>query len=171
VPRARPVRPEPPGRPGAAGQTGPAGAAVSNPVTIAPPTLGADAKPVARMTIGSGQAALTFPVLTAAQVGPARPAAGHKVAPQDFAVTKRVDQATARLMKLLAQGRSIPRITITYLAASGDGTHLRITLTGAHLGSDETQARKGKVKPAAPVEQLTLDGIKGESVQRGFKDQ
>jgi type VI protein secretion system component Hcp len=104
------------GATGATGTSGPAGHGVVNSVTIAPPTLGAHAKPIAEATVGSGNTASSFPVLAAEQANVTAPRTGSgKIELHDFSLAKRVDLASPRLLRLVATGTRVPKLTIQYV--------------------------------------------------------
>lgn len=157
-----------PGAPGAAGASGPAGPAgatgsagaagsgVTDSVTIAPPLLNANAKPVGDVTIGSGSAALTFSILAAEQAGVAarQPGAG-KTTFHDFSFTKTLDNASPRLLRLAASGKHIPKVTVEYAKPSAAGKYLQVTLSDVLISSDQSQASAGD-KPT-PQETISLN--------------
>jgi type VI protein secretion system component Hcp len=157
-----------PGAPGTAGVTGPAGPAgatgspgaggggVTNSVTIAPPLLNANAKPVADVAIGSGSGALTFSILAADQAGVAarQPGVG-KTTFHDFSFTKKLDKSSPNLLRLAASGKHIPRVTIEYVKPSVAGKYLVVTLSDVLIGSDQSQASAGD-KPT-PQETVSLN--------------
>jgi type VI secretion system Hcp family effector len=151
-----------PGAQGAAGATGPAGSAgasgsgVTNSVTIAPPLLKANVKPVGEVTIGSGEAAITFPILAADQAGVAARRTGTgKTTFHEFSFTKKLDKASPNLFKLAATGKHIPKVTIEYSKPSAAGKYLEITLSDVLISSDQTQASAGD--KASPDETITFN--------------
>jgi type VI protein secretion system component Hcp len=146
---------------GRAGPAGPAGHGVVNSVTIAPPTLGANARPIAEATIGRGPGAITFPVLAAERAGTTA-----KTEHRDFSLTKKFDKSSPLLLRLAGSGKPIPRMTIQYANATrtkGNGSdrqaYLTIVLTGVLVSSLETQGTGG----GGPRETISLSFTKFES--------
>jgi type VI protein secretion system component Hcp len=144
----------PTGATGATGHVGPAGSGVTSSVTIAPPTPGAHAKPVADATLGTGPTALTFPVLATEQAR-----ATHQI--HDISITKTLDRTSAALMRLAGSGRRIPRVVIQWATpAKRKGAkqleYLTYTLTEVLVSSVATQSPPGTTG-AAPRETLSLN--------------
>lgn len=160
-PQGPPGVPGPQGATGAAGPTGAtggrgaAGSGITNVVTIAPPLLNANAKPVADVTIGSGAGALTFPILAAHQAGVATGSTARKTTFHEFTITKKLDKASPNLFKLAATGKHIPKVTIEYSKPSAPGKYLEIKLSDVLISSDQTQASPGGA--ASPRETITFN--------------
>ena len=153
------------GAPGPAGPSGPAGEtgatgnpgagdrSVTNSVTIAPPTLSANAKPIAEITIGSGTAAPQFPILALEQAGVVTSqTVSTNTKFHDLSITKNVDKASPRLLQLAATGVQIPKVTIAYanpskISKGSKGStkqeYLTITLSPVFVSSFQTQAGTG----------------------------
>jgi type VI secretion system Hcp family effector len=146
---------------GAAGGAGPAGRGTTTSVTIAPPTVGAAAKPVAEVTIGSGRSALRFSILAAEQAGVTTPrSAATKTGFHELSFTKWVDVASPKLLSLAATGRHIPKVTIQYVkpARASKGKpleYLTITLSPVLVSSFQTQAGPGG--KSTPRETVSLN--------------
>jgi type VI secretion system Hcp family effector len=154
----------------AAGATGSAGAAasgVTNSVTIAPPLLTANAKPVGDVTIGSGGGALTFSVLAADQAGVAarQPGTG-KTTFHEFSFTKKLDKASPDLFRWAASGKHIPKLTIEYAQPSVAGKYLEIKLSDVLISSDQTQASAGNQTSPHETVSLTYSTIKWTYTQQ-----
>jgi type VI protein secretion system component Hcp len=153
------------GATGATGNAGPAGSGVTNTVTIAPPTISANAKPVADVTIGAGKSALTFPVLAGEENGATtRKGKASKGDIHDFQITKTLDTASPMLLKLAATGTLIPKVTIEYAnpyktSKGSKGStkleYLTITLSPVFVSTFETQAGTGK--GVEPRESISLN--------------
>ena len=151
----------PAGPVGAAGSAGAAGSGVTNSVTIAPPLLRANAKPIAEARIGTGSGALRFSVLAAEQAGVrARQTGTGKSTFHDFSVTKTLDKASPRLLSWAASGTHIPKITIEYDKPAANGKYLEVTLSDVLVSSDQTQASTGS--RATPYEAVHLNFVKIE---------
>jgi hypothetical protein len=155
-PQGPPGVPGPQGAPGAAGAAGSAGSGAINSVTIAPPLLKANVPPVAQVTIGSGQGALTFPILAADQAGVGTHQPGTaRTTFHEFSLTKKLDKASPNLFQLAATGKHIAKVTIEYEKPSASGKYLEVTLSNVLISSDQTEASAGD--KASPQETITFN--------------
>jgi type VI secretion system Hcp family effector len=141
---------------GAAGSAGVVGSGVTNSVTIAPPLLTGNAKPVGDVRIGSGGGALTFSILAADQAGAAAPKAGTgKTTFHELSFTKKLDKSSPNLFRLAASGTHIPQVTIQYAQPSVGGKYLEVKLSDVLISSDQTQASVGN--QTSPHETISLN--------------
>jgi hypothetical protein len=166
---------------GAPGQTGAAGPAVtvaqghtftiaggqvitvgnSPGVTIAPPPINTR-HPVGQVSLGSGAQALLFNVagLNLVQGGTAASGGGGgagKAAIHDITITKTVDKSSPTLFKFCANGKHIPKVSISLRKAGR--TYLTYKLTDVVISSYQTG---GSGNTSQPTESLSLNFTKIE---------
>lgn len=163
------------GQNGAPGQVGPQGPAVTvaaghtftisggqvitvaggGGLTIQPPAINF-AHPVGLVTLHVGGQALNFPIAGLNFVNQAASSGGGggagKVRFREFTITKKTDTASPKLALFCANGKHIPKVTITMRKAGK--TYLTYTLSDVLISSYQTG---GSSKSDQPTESLSLN--------------
>jgi Type VI secretion system effector, Hcp len=108
------------------------------------------APPVATMTLGDGDGAISSGVLAWQLVG------GPGSAARGIQIIKRVDKASPMLQRLCVTGKHIKSGTITARKSDADGEPRTIILTNATVDSYSTDKGKGKNGTGAVTETISL---------------
>jgi type VI secretion system secreted protein Hcp len=118
--------------------------------------LAANAGSIGQVTIGSGGAALTFPILAADEAGSAPGRSGSaKTTFHTLSITKTLDKSSPNLFQLTATGKHIPTVRLEYAKAAAGGKHLEITLSNVVISADQTQP--SAADKASPHETITFE--------------